>query len=125
LDGGAYDLIVAADVLWLTEQHDNLLYCLKRHLRQSPASSVFLVCGLHTGRAVIRRFLGAAISAGFEIRLCRENRFIPFRDGEVATREWVEVRESETNADRSFWTVEVILGFAGRSVDNETTEKYQ
>jgi EEF1A N-terminal glycine/lysine methyltransferase len=113
---GSHDVIIAADVLWQSEQHLNLLRTLKSHLR-TPDGVVFLVSGLHTGRSVIAGFLDKASSAGFTIRMVCEARLV--QEGRyVEDEETVEFRREfsleiagETRADRSLWVVEIVLGY--------------
>ncbi|KAF9504035.1 hypothetical protein BS47DRAFT_1490269 [Hydnum rufescens UP504] len=114
---GSHDIIIAADILWQSEQHLNLLRTLKSHLR-TPDGIVFLVSGLHTGRSVIAGFLDKASSAGFTIRMVCEARLV--QEGRCAEDEesTVEFRRGfslevagETRADRSLWVVEIVLGY--------------
>ena len=115
---GTHDLIIAADVLWQSEQHLNLLWTLKSHLR-GPDGVVFLVSGLHTGRSVIAGFLESARSAGFLIRMACEAKLVPDgRDNEDVEGYKTECRrefslevEGETRADRSLLVVEIVLGY--------------
>ena len=51
---GQYDLIIAADVLWLRIQHENLLTTPKNHSRPTDSNleidpTIVIVSGLHTG----------------------------------------------------------------------------
>lgn len=106
-----FDLIIAADVLWMGEQHSNLIHCLHHHLRPSPRSAIFIVCGLHTGRIVVLRFLEAARASGLEVRMLRETRFIPLQGETTTWREWKDERDKESRTEMAFWAAEMVLGF--------------
>ncbi len=118
---GRYDLIIAADVLWLRDQHANLLTTFKNHLRLTDPDlkinpTIIVVAGLHTGRHVIAHFLKLAGCSGFHLkRGAREVRLVNDEEdvmdpSDFIWRDWAVERADETAADRSLWVVEIILG---------------
>lgn len=112
LGSWSYDLIIAADTLWMGDQHDNLARTLAECLRRSPESIVFLVAGLHTGRHPIEHFLGSAREVGLLVREIREASISIGENDATQFRDWVPERDGETNAERSLWLVEIVLGFS-------------
>lgn len=59
---GAFDVVLAADVLWVSSQHAALLRSVAALL--APGGRFVLVAGFHTGRPAITRFLRRAAAAG-------------------------------------------------------------
>ncbi|CAE7121396.1 unnamed protein product [Rhizoctonia solani] len=55
---GKFDVVLAADVLWMENMHEALCDTLNRVL--APSGKVHIVAGLHTGRGVITSFLATA-----------------------------------------------------------------
>lgn len=103
-----YDIIITADVLWLSEEHHNLIRTLLSHIRRSDTSLVYIVVGLHTGRYPITRFIQLAKNSGLVVRMLRE----AYIANEVLFRDWATEREGETSAQRSLWVVELVLGLS-------------
>ncbi|KAB5592519.1 Histone acetyltransferase [Ceratobasidium theobromae] len=74
LGGERFDIIMAADVLWMEEMHEAFYRAL------CPGGRVHIVAGFHTGRGVIGSFLATAARHGldavevFEVRIGRGTR---------------------------------------------------
>lgn len=51
-----YDLILAADVLWVSSSHPLLIHSIRRLLKRDRDARCVLVAGFHTGRPAVRRF---------------------------------------------------------------------
>lgn len=111
LELGAFDVIVAADTLWLSEQHENLCRTLAKHLIRRASSVVYLVAGLHTGRHVIAQFLEKLHAVGLKLRSISEVALVS-----SDRRDWVLERPGETNADRSLWVLEILICWASDMV---------
>ncbi|KAG9013897.1 hypothetical protein FRB94_004277 [Tulasnella sp. JGI-2019a] len=67
-----FDLVIGSDLLWLSEQHQNIYRTLSRALKQNPASEAYFVAGFHTGRYIIGNFMDEATRYGFKIAAVRE-----------------------------------------------------
>jgi len=63
-EAGPFDMVVAADVLWVSSQHENLLHSICALLARTPTARLLLVAGFHTGRPATARFFAAAKEAG-------------------------------------------------------------
>jgi len=62
--GGRYDVVLAADVLWVSSQHENLLDSICALLARQPGARCLVVAGYHTGRPATERFFLAARTRG-------------------------------------------------------------
>jgi EEF1A N-terminal glycine/lysine methyltransferase len=107
----AFDVIMGADILWMSEQHENLLGTLSNSLRRNKDARIHLVAGLHTGRWPIERFINEAISKGFVIGRLVEISVID----ETQCRPWQAEREEE-ETERRKWLVEMTLGWSDSRV---------
>lgn len=115
-----YDIIIAADILWLREEHNNLVRTLLSHLRKSHDSLVYLVVGLHTGRYPIDHFTQLANKSGLAVRMLREAN-IAYSSGGTLFRDWAAEREGETSSERGVWIVELVLGLSSQQVDSKAS----
>lgn len=86
----------------MSHQHSALVASLSLFLERSVSSRIFLVAGLHTGRAVLASFFEIAASSGL----------VPDEHGisehSVITggqRIWKEDRGSEDSVERKQWLV--------------------
>lgn len=106
---GRFSRIIAADCLWMTEQHTNLARTLQWFL-DSSTGRAWVVAGLHTGRAVVAHFFETAIALGLEIESIYE-RDINNENEEQGERrrEWTAVREDEGPENRRRWCVVAVL----------------
>lgn len=100
----AFDLVVAADVLWMPWQHDNLRSSLGHFLSTDEGARCWIVGGLHTGRDKIGQFLDAEALGEFGLQL----EHVWERDCERVEREWQAVREDEFSL-RKRWLIVIIL----------------
>lgn len=64
---GRVDVVLAADVLWVSSQHAALLDTVCALLAPGRAARFVLAAGFHTGRPAVARFLSAARAAGLAL----------------------------------------------------------
>ena len=62
--GGPFDMVMAADVLWVSSQHAHLLHSICALLAHTSEARAVIVAGFHTGRPATARFFEAAREAG-------------------------------------------------------------
>lgn len=60
-------MILAADVLWVSSQHDALLQTVCTLLKRDAGARFVLAAGFHTGRPAVVRFFDAARHAGLAL----------------------------------------------------------
>lgn len=53
---GGYDLVLAADVLWVSSAHPLLIQSIRKMLKRDRNARCVLIAGFHTGRPAVRRF---------------------------------------------------------------------
>lgn len=53
---GGYDLVLAADVLWVSSAHPLLIHSIRKLLKRNRSARCVLIAGFHTGRPAVRRF---------------------------------------------------------------------
>jgi len=106
LDAEHFDLIMGADILWMSDQHKNLCATLRKSLRREKNSRIHLVAGLHSTRWTIQRFLDEAAQADFVVTSSVE---ISSGD-ELVRRPW-SVERADDEMDRKKWLVEVVLAW--------------
>lgn len=104
--GLGFNVIIGADILWMSDQHENLCKSLARVLRRHQDSFVHLVAGFHTGRWPIARFLTEALKHGLGLAVMRE---VPLSDGK-SPRPWM-VERVETYEERRNWLIEIKLNW--------------
>lgn len=51
-----YDLVLAADVLWVSSAHPLLIHSIRKLLKRDREARCVLIAGFHTGRPAVRRF---------------------------------------------------------------------
>ncbi|PWY99114.1 hypothetical protein BCV70DRAFT_163578 [Testicularia cyperi] len=51
-----FDIVLAADVLWVSSAHPLLIQSIRKLLKRSRGARCVLVAGFHTGRPAVRRF---------------------------------------------------------------------
>ncbi|WFD28974.1 nicotinamide N-methyltransferase [Malassezia nana] len=64
LHGGRYDVVLAADVLWVSSQHEHLLDSISALLTRHANARCLVAAGYHTGRPATERFFLAARARG-------------------------------------------------------------
>lgn len=100
----AFDRVIAADVLWMPWQHDNLRRSMAHFLSSQAGARCWVVGALHTGRDKIVQFIDQELleESGLAVEHIWE------RDCDGVEREWQPVRENDfTNGKR--WLVVIIL----------------
>ncbi|SPC67028.1 related to NNT1 - putative nicotinamide N-methyltransferase [Ustilago sp. UG-2017b] len=51
-----YDVVLAADVLWVSSAHPLLIHSIRKMLKRGRNARCVLIAGFHTGRPAVRRF---------------------------------------------------------------------
>lgn len=103
-DRHAFDRIMAADVLWMPWQHDNLRRSVDHFLARDAEARAWIIGGLHTGRANMALFLDEQELG----RLGLEIEHIWERDCQGAEREWKQVREDD-DRNKKRWLNIIVL----------------
>lgn len=102
---GYFDIVLAADCLWMQGEHRNLLHSLFYFLSQSAAARVFVVAGFHTGRAILVNFLEGAEETGFVVEKAWERDVFGTERG--FSRD--EKHRPENATERSKWLMIAVL----------------
>ncbi|KAM3531015.1 hypothetical protein MY4038_004687 [Beauveria bassiana] len=102
----AFDCVVAADVLWMPWQHDNLRKSIEHFLSHQADARCWLIAGLHTGRAKVAMFFDVAELKNFGLEI----EFIWERDCNGLEREWKEERYDDSQYKKRW----LILGVLKR-----------
>lgn len=106
---GAFSRIIAADCLWMPEQHENLVRTALWFLPEDPSKGrVWVVAGFHTGRAIVAAFFETAARLGLAVESIYERDVNASSDEEVR-RDWTPAREGEGVHNRGRWCVVAIL----------------
>ncbi|SNX83119.1 related to NNT1 - putative nicotinamide N-methyltransferase [Melanopsichium pennsylvanicum] len=61
-----YDLVLAADVLWVSSAHPLLIHSIRKLLKRNRNARCVLIAGFHTGRPAVRRFFVQLAQASSE-----------------------------------------------------------
>ncbi|EQL28621.1 hypothetical protein RJZ56_006213 [Blastomyces dermatitidis] len=119
----SFTRIIAADCLWMRDQHENLVRSLLWFLAppasspsSSPSSSpdvngavAWVVAGFHTGREIVASFFETAVAMGLVVeKIWERDVNATSEEGEV-TREWMSVRPEEGPENRARWCVVAFL----------------
>lgn len=98
---GHYTRILAADTLWLTHEHLNLLKSMTHFLSPEPSARVFVIAGFHTGRAKVAMFFDRVGDVGLEVEEIWE------MDANGVRRGWERERDGGRDdfGDRKRWVV--------------------
>ncbi|EIN09501.1 hypothetical protein PUNSTDRAFT_101335 [Punctularia strigosozonata HHB-11173 SS5] len=100
-----YDIVLAADTLWNSDLHVAFIHTLRRTLRKTSDSRVYLVAGLHTGRYTLDRFLKMVREVGFIVEEAMEREVRG-----VINRPWDVTRaETEDERERRRWVLWIVL----------------
>ncbi|GAB1521924.1 hypothetical protein RhiTH_005023 [Rhizoctonia solani] len=100
-----FDVVLAADVLWMEDMHEALCETLDRVV--APFGQVHIVAGLHTGRGTITSFFDTAKKHHLE-----PSEIYQVRINEPGTRHaWRDHVEGETMEERRGWLVVAVLLF--------------
>ncbi|KAG5287720.1 nicotinamide N-methyltransferase [Histoplasma capsulatum G186AR] len=124
---GSYTRIIAADCLWMRDQHENLIRSLLWFLAPpSPPSPpslpdgdgsngaarggvAWVVAGFHTGREIVASFFETAVAMGLLVEQIWERDVNATSEEGVVTREWMPVRPGEGPENRARWCVVAFL----------------
>jgi len=95
-----YDLILAGDMLWMSEQHRNLALSMSQLLRKDKHARILVVAGFHTGRVKMRTFF--PIAASFALVPA-----VPILEinADGSSRPWEYERGAEDFSERNRWMV--------------------
>jgi predicted nicotinamide N-methyase len=102
---GRYDRVMAADVLWMPWQHENLRRSIAWFLKEGETARAWVVGGFHTGRETVGAFFEreALAEAGLEVEHLWE------RDCDGLDREWAWDRGVEETSVRKRWLAVGVL----------------
>lgn len=126
-----FELILCADVLWLSSSHAALLQTIKTLLTKSSSARVLVLSGFHTGRRALTSFFRRAAEAGL-CGDCDGSTIYEYNVATQAKRPWsgrtafplgqhksgtvAEDEEGEDNMDdyteRTKWLLHVSLGWS-------------
>jgi len=114
-----FDIVIAADTLWMDYQHENLVDSILFFLKEKHNSShdeneglnkddtskakAIVVAGLHTGRKLMSGFWDVVVKKGLVIESLVE------RDIEGKEREFLKDRGPEDSSERKRWLTIGIL----------------
>jgi predicted nicotinamide N-methyase len=100
-----YDRVFVCDCLWMPWQHENLRQSIAWFLKAGEESRIWVVAGMHTGRAKMRTFFDEVElrSVGLEVERIWE------RDCDGRERAWVWDRGVEDVSERKRWLVVAML----------------
>ncbi|PGH17289.1 hypothetical protein AJ79_01172 [Helicocarpus griseus UAMH5409] len=120
---GAFTKIIAADCLWMRDQHENLVKSLLWFLAPplpddfakgekaggGSGGVAWVVAGFHTGRGIVASFFETAVAMGLVVeKIWERDVNATSEEGEVM-REWMPVRPGEGPENRARWCVVAFL----------------
>jgi hypothetical protein len=107
---GGFSRIVAADCLWMRDEHENLVKTMLWFLAPEDGR-IWVVAGFHTGRGTVASFFETALRGGLEIeKIFERDLNAAGTDGQGEhRREWMAVREGEGPENRTRWCVIAVL----------------
>ncbi|PGH08408.1 hypothetical protein GX51_01235 [Blastomyces parvus] len=126
---GSFTRIIAADCLWMRDQHENLVRSLLWFLAppapspspllpsspdvngeaESGGGVAWIVAGFHTGREIVASFFETAVAMGLVVeKIWERDVNATSEEGEV-TREWMPIRPGEGPENRARWCVVAFL----------------
>ncbi|KAK2753028.1 hypothetical protein FQN55_004988 [Onygenales sp. PD_40] len=110
----SFTRVIAADCLWMRDQHENLARSLLWFLappgeERGGGGVAWVVAGFHTGREIVASFFETAVAMGLVVeRIWERDVNATSEEGEV-TREWMAVRPGEGPENRARWCVVAFL----------------
>ncbi|KAK2793276.1 hypothetical protein FQN50_010016 [Emmonsiellopsis sp. PD_5] len=114
----SFTRVIAADCLWMRDQHENLARSLLWFLAPPCPAAIkggggggvaWVVAGFHTGREIVASFFETAVAMGLVVeRIWERDVNATSEEGEV-TREWMAVRPGEGPENRARWCVVAFL----------------
>ncbi|KAK3897901.1 hypothetical protein C8A05DRAFT_19422 [Staphylotrichum tortipilum] len=102
---GRFDRVMAADVLWMPWQHENLRRSIAWFLKEGRSAKAWVIGGFHTGRETTGAFFEreALAEVGLEVEHLWE------RDCDGLEREWAWDRGMEEASIRKRWLAVGVL----------------
>ncbi|KAF2486561.1 hypothetical protein BDY17DRAFT_245438 [Neohortaea acidophila] len=98
----AFTRILAADCLWMSHQHLNLVHSILHFMTLDPAGRALVVAGFHTGRETLAAFFDICAEQGLSMEEIYEE------DVHGVKKEWVRERTdgaTENVTERKQWLV--------------------
>lgn len=114
-EDGQYDIVLAADVLWVSSQHENLLHSICALLRRDAAARCIVVAGFHTGRPATARFFEAARTRGLALDVEAPFHGWYERSFRGEERAWQGAEDMGDISERGQWVVVACLKWAEAS----------
>lgn len=129
-----YNLILCADVLWLSSCHSSLLKTITTLMERSSSSRVLVLSGFHTGRRALTAFFHRAIQVGLspdwhdnnggvleynvitrKVRPWSARKQFPTKEqaDEKAVNDENDIDEMDDYTERTKWLLYVSLRWAG------------
>jgi EEF1A N-terminal glycine/lysine methyltransferase len=97
-----YDVVIAADCMWMGDQHHNLARSIHHFL--AAEGKVLAIAGFHTGRQKVADFFRICQEEGLKLESIVE------MDVEGTLRDWKEDRGREDPVERKRWLTVGVLG---------------
>ncbi|KAI9203961.1 uncharacterized protein BJ171DRAFT_582338 [Polychytrium aggregatum] len=105
-----FEIILMADTLWISDQHDNLIKDLQALLQ--PGGYIIATAGLHTGYTAVESFFHKAEQAGFQIERL-DTVLVPIGNELNEDQEWARTAEiSDAVEDRRRFLIVFRMTFA-------------
>lgn len=105
LGGARSEVLLAADVLWVSSQHANLLHSLCALLARTPTARCLVVAGFHTGRLAAARFFDAAAAVGLVPDAAAAHGGLYERSVLGAERPWMGADDLGDISERARWVL--------------------
>lgn len=103
LQGGKFDLILLSDILWLENEHENVLKACEGTLERSMSAKIYITCGDYTKKPVLEHFIRLA-------SMFKVNEIVGPLHGSIPDRWLSKENTSLTNLDerkRRVWVLEM------------------
>jgi EEF1A N-terminal glycine/lysine methyltransferase len=108
----SYTRVIAADCLWMSSQHRNLVRSIAHFLcRESPKACALVVAGFHTGRNIVADFFKQFLISKERDNIAEELSITEIYESDMngARRPWQESRANESREDAKRWCVVAVV----------------
>jgi Lysine methyltransferase len=107
-----YTRVIAADCLWISSQHRNLVQSIAHFLcKESPKACALIVAGFHTGRNVVADFFKQFLTTKERDNIAEVLRVAEIYECDMngERRPWRENRSNESREDAQRWCVVAVI----------------